>query len=168
MVWSTAPSLPMKEKAIAQIAPGLTVDEESSLRARVDQALISDLGFEKRLRALPLDLRMNVVSDESMSLLIGTFALPEEPSDPPDISAAIEILGAHAKLLKQNHIQELIERSNSYLLSRSEAGAPFGDADTQVLMGLAPDVAPLLRETIPALVDRFQSDSVEAALLVPS
>ena len=40
--------------------------------------------------------------------------------------------------------------------------------DTQVLMGLVPDVAPLLRETIPALVDRFQSDSVEAVLLVPS
>jgi hypothetical protein len=40
--------------------------------------------------------------------------------------------------------------------------------ETQVLMGLAPDVAPLLRETIPALVDRFVSDSVEAALLVPS
>ena len=40
--------------------------------------------------------------------------------------------------------------------------------ETQVLMGLAPDVEPLLRGTIPALVDRFKSDSVEAALLVPS
>ena len=51
-----------------------------------------------------------------------------------------------------------------------EAAGEIGSLspDTQVLMGLAPDVAPLLRETIPALVDRFQSDSVEAALLVPS
>jgi D-proline reductase (dithiol) PrdB len=40
--------------------------------------------------------------------------------------------------------------------------------DTQVLMGLVPDVAPLLRETIPAMVEKFLSDSVEAALLVPS
>jgi D-proline reductase (dithiol) PrdB len=41
-------------------------------------------------------------------------------------------------------------------------------SETQVLMGLAPDVEPLLKETVPALVDRFVSDSVEAALLVPS
>ena len=41
-------------------------------------------------------------------------------------------------------------------------------SDTQVLMGLAPDVTPLIEQTIPALVDRFRSDSVEAALLVPS
>ena len=40
--------------------------------------------------------------------------------------------------------------------------------DTQVLMGLQPDVAPLLRETVPALVARFEADSVDAVLLVPS
>jgi len=40
--------------------------------------------------------------------------------------------------------------------------------DTYVLMGLIPDVAPMLRETIPQLLERFPSDSVEAALLVPS
>ena len=39
---------------------------------------------------------------------------------------------------------------------------------SQVVMGLQPNVAPLLQETIPALVDRFLSDSVKAALLVPS
>ena len=55
-------------------------------------------------------------------------------------------------------------------LRELEAAGEIGSlcSDTQVLMGLAPDVAPLLRETIPALVDRFQSDSVETALLVPS
>ena len=41
-------------------------------------------------------------------------------------------------------------------------------ADTQVLMGLQPNVVPLLQQTVPELVARLQSDSVEAALLVPS
>ncbi len=40
--------------------------------------------------------------------------------------------------------------------------------DSYVLMGLIPNVAPLLRETIPQLAARLRSDSVEAALLVPS
>ncbi len=40
--------------------------------------------------------------------------------------------------------------------------------DTPVLMGLQPNVVPLIRETIPTLVTRFQADGVEAALLVPS
>lgn len=40
--------------------------------------------------------------------------------------------------------------------------------NTHVLMGLAPNVEPLLRETIPSLVSALRSDSVEAALLVPS
>ena len=40
--------------------------------------------------------------------------------------------------------------------------------DTQVVMGLQPDVEPLIRELIPQLIATFESDSVEAALLVPS
>jgi len=40
--------------------------------------------------------------------------------------------------------------------------------DSIVLMGLIPNVAPLVEETIPRIVEKFQSDSVEAALLVPS
>jgi D-proline reductase (dithiol) PrdB len=40
--------------------------------------------------------------------------------------------------------------------------------DTQVIMGLQPNISPLLNDLIPELVARFQSDSVEAALLVPS
>jgi len=40
--------------------------------------------------------------------------------------------------------------------------------DTQVVMGLAPNVVPLIESLIPELVARFKSDSVEAALLVPS
>jgi D-proline reductase (dithiol) PrdB len=39
---------------------------------------------------------------------------------------------------------------------------------TQVLMGLVVDVAPLLNETIPALVQKLRADDVEAVLLVPS
>ena len=37
-----------------------------------------------------------------------------------------------------------------------------------LLMGLVPNVAPLIRETIPALVQRFRDDAVDAVLLVPS
>ena len=40
--------------------------------------------------------------------------------------------------------------------------------DTQVIMGLQPNVSPLIKSLIPELVSRFKSDSVEAALLVPS
>jgi hypothetical protein len=40
--------------------------------------------------------------------------------------------------------------------------------DTQVVMGLQPNVTPLIEALIPELVARFKSDSVEAALLVPS
>ncbi|MFQ5699454.1 MAG: glycine/sarcosine/betaine reductase selenoprotein B family protein [Myxococcota bacterium] len=40
--------------------------------------------------------------------------------------------------------------------------------DSLVLMGLQPNVAPLIRETIPEIAARLASDSVEAALLVPS
>lgn len=40
--------------------------------------------------------------------------------------------------------------------------------DTLVLMGLAPNVGPLIETTIPRIVEKFRSDGVEAALLVPS
>ena len=39
---------------------------------------------------------------------------------------------------------------------------------TLVLMGLQPNVAPLLKVTIPEIVEAFRADGVEAALLVPS
>jgi D-proline reductase (dithiol) PrdB len=39
---------------------------------------------------------------------------------------------------------------------------------TQVIMGLIPNLEPLLSDLIPSLVAKFKSDSVEAALLVPS
>ena len=52
------------------------------------------------------------------------------------------------------------------LEKEGEIGSIAGD--TEVLMGLIPNVAPLVRQTIPALVDKFRSDGVEAALLVPS
>ena len=40
--------------------------------------------------------------------------------------------------------------------------------DTLVLMGLQPNVGPLIRETIPEIIATFKKDGVEAALLVPS
>ena len=40
--------------------------------------------------------------------------------------------------------------------------------ETYVLMGLIPNVAPLLRETLPQIVERLKAESVDAALLVPS
>ena len=40
--------------------------------------------------------------------------------------------------------------------------------DTLVLMGLQPNVAPLIRDAIPEIVAAFKADDVEAALLVPS
>ena len=40
--------------------------------------------------------------------------------------------------------------------------------ETLVLMGLQPNVEPLLRETIPAIVASLKAQGAEAALLVPS
>jgi D-proline reductase (dithiol) PrdB len=40
--------------------------------------------------------------------------------------------------------------------------------ETLVLMGLQPNAAPLIRETIPEIIAAFKADDVEAALLVPS
>jgi len=40
--------------------------------------------------------------------------------------------------------------------------------NTLVLMGLQPNVEPLIRHAIPDIISRFQADGVEAALLVPS
>ena len=55
-------------------------------------------------------------------------------------------------------------------LSELVAAGEIGSVaqDTEVLMGLIPNVVPLVRETIPQLVEKLHSDSVEAALLVPS
>jgi hypothetical protein len=57
-------------------------------------------------------------------------------------------------------------RKTSALAAGGEIGsiAPT----THVLMGLVVDVAPLIRETIPQLVERLRDEGVEAALLVPS
>lgn len=40
--------------------------------------------------------------------------------------------------------------------------------ETLVLMGLQPNVEPLIKHTIPNIVERFKANGVEAALLVPS
>jgi hypothetical protein len=55
-------------------------------------------------------------------------------------------------------------------LRELEAAGEIGSLspDTHVIMGLQPNVAPLLTDLIPSLLAKFKSDSVEAALLVPS
>ncbi|MFP6640409.1 MAG: glycine/sarcosine/betaine reductase selenoprotein B family protein [Myxococcota bacterium] len=55
-------------------------------------------------------------------------------------------------------------------LKEMEQGGEIGSIapETHVVMGLQPNVAPLIETLIPELVARFKSDSVEAALLVPS
>ena len=40
--------------------------------------------------------------------------------------------------------------------------------ETIVLMGLQPNVRPLLEHTVPSIVEAFKADDVDAALLVPS
>ena len=54
----------------------------------------------------------------------------------------------------------------SELVDKGELGALMGDSS--VLMGLIPNVGPLIRETIPELVSRFEAEAVDLALLVPS
>ena len=55
-------------------------------------------------------------------------------------------------------------------LGEMEAAGEIGSIapETQVVMGLQPNVVTLIESLIPELVARFKSDSVEAALLVPS
>jgi len=55
-------------------------------------------------------------------------------------------------------------------LSEMAADRELGSVanDSIVLMGLAPNVAPLVEQTIPRIVEQLRSDAVEAALLVPS
>ena len=60
--------------------------------------------------------------------------------------------------LPLDRLQELVEMGEIGSLAE----------ETHVVMGLIPNVAPLLTELIPSLVEKFKSDSVEAALLVPS
>ena len=40
--------------------------------------------------------------------------------------------------------------------------------DSHVVMGLQPNVAPLIREAIPALIETLHADDINAVLLVPS
>lgn len=54
----------------------------------------------------------------------------------------------------------------SELVEQGEIGSIA--TDTQVLMGLMPNVATVLNDLIPALVEKFKADDIEAVLLVPS
>ena len=64
----------------------------------------------------------------------------------------------HNANLPLDRLRELVEDGTLGSLSQ----------ETLVLMGLQPNVAPLIRETVPEVVASFKADDVEAALLVPS
>ena len=61
---------------------------------------------------------------------------------------------------------EFFSQFDEELAAAGEIGSLANN--TQVVMGLMPNIAPLIEGLIPSLVAKFKSDSVEAALLVPS
>jgi hypothetical protein len=74
--------------------------------------------------------------------------------------------GYDHRFAKQDHNANLpLDRLKEMVADR-ELGSVANDSI--VLMGLVPNVKPLIEETIPRIVDKLRSDSVEAALLVPS
>lgn len=74
--------------------------------------------------------------------------------------------GYDHRFAKEDHNANLPLDRLKELVSDGELGSVANDSI--VLMGLIPNVAPLIEETIPRIVEKFRSDSVEGALLVPS
>jgi D-proline reductase (dithiol) PrdB len=96
-------------------------------------------------------------------------ATPQVREIPLDVDPAKLVIhhpGYDHRFAKEDHNVNLPLDRLRELAGAGEIGsiAPM----TQVLMGLVVDVAPLLRETIPQLVDTFRKDEVDAVLLVPS
>lgn len=74
--------------------------------------------------------------------------------------------GYDHRFAKEDHNANLPFDRLTEMVREGELGSVSNDSI--VLMGLVPNVAPLINETIPAIVRKFKSDSVEGALLVPS
>jgi D-proline reductase (dithiol) PrdB len=74
--------------------------------------------------------------------------------------------GYDHRFAKEDHNANLPFDRLTEMVSDGELGSVANDSI--VLMGLVPNVGPLIEETIPAIVRKFKSDSVEGALLVPS
>ncbi|MDJ0786774.1 MAG: glycine/sarcosine/betaine reductase selenoprotein B family protein [Myxococcota bacterium] len=90
----------------------------------------------------------------------------EIPVDVDPSKLVIHHPGYDHRFAKEDHNVNLPLDRLREMAERGEIGS-VAEA-THVLMGLVVDVAPLLNETIPALVDRLRSDGVDAVLLVPS
>ena len=78
----------------------------------------------------------------------------------------INHFGYDHRFAKEDHNANLPFDRLKEMVADGELGSVSNDSI--VLMGLIPNVVPLIEQTIPAIVERFRSDSVEAALLVPS
>jgi len=78
----------------------------------------------------------------------------------------IDHFGYDHRFAKEDHNANLPFDRLKEMVADGELGSIANDSI--VLMGLVPNVRPLVESTIPDLVDKFQSDGVEAALLVPS
>jgi D-proline reductase (dithiol) PrdB len=74
--------------------------------------------------------------------------------------------GYDHRFAKEDHNANLPFDRLKEMVADGELGSVSNDSI--VLMGLAPNVAPLIEETVPRIVEKFRSDSVEGALLVPS
>jgi D-proline reductase (dithiol) PrdB len=84
--------------------------------------------------------------------------------DPSKLS--INHFGYDHRFAKQDHNVNLPLGRLKARVADGELGSVADDS--AVVMGLIPNVVPLVEQTIPRIVERFRSDSVEAALLVPS
>jgi D-proline reductase (dithiol) PrdB len=78
----------------------------------------------------------------------------------------INHVGYDHRFAKEDHNANLPLDRLKEMVADGELGSVADDS--VVVMGLIPNVAPLIEKMIPSIVDKFRSDSVEAALLVPS
>jgi D-proline reductase (dithiol) PrdB len=102
--------------------------------------------------------------------------LPDFSSTAPDIHVVsldadpskfqINHFGYDHRFAKEDHNANLPFDRLKEMVADGELGSVANDSI--VVMGLIPNAVPLIEETIPAIVEKFRSDSVEAALLVPS
>ena len=78
----------------------------------------------------------------------------------------IDHVGYDHRFAKEDHNVNLPFDRLKEMVADGELGSVSDE--TVVVMGLLPNVKRLLEITLPRIVEKFQSDSVEAALLVPS
>jgi D-proline reductase (dithiol) PrdB len=94
---------------------------------------------------------------------------PRVNTIPLDVDTAklrIDHPGYDHRFAEEDHNVNLPLDRLQELVANGEIGSV--SPDTHVVMGLIPNIVPLLRETIPALVAKLKADSVDGALLVPS